>query len=86
MDAWKIDDASFLIRNPEGLFNYWWAGCLQSDEFCKLADLIVADSLAQHEALAATPPDHKWIDDSMEVGGYGEPFSLDTSYCVPVEK
>jgi hypothetical protein len=82
--VWEVDPVSFLIQDASGLFNYWWAGCLMSDKFCSLNELMQPEFVSEMQDLSNSQPTHKFIPRSIEVGGYGEPFSFDCLECVPV--
>jgi hypothetical protein len=84
--VWNDNDKGFLVRDASGLFNYWWAGCLMADDFCTLEQMFVPDSVERMRELSETAPTHGFISNPREVGGYGEPFSMDFSECVPLDQ
>lgn len=86
VQVWKLDESSFILKNAEGLFNFWWAGCLMSDKFCTPQELFYPESIDEMLNLTLSKPTHKFIAKSIDVGGYGEPFSLDCSECVPLDE
>lgn len=85
--AWELEPGvDYLARNEQGLFNFWWAGCYQSEKFLPLAELITPDFLAKFSDIAATEPTHKECGIAcVDVGGYGEPFSMDFLSFEPIQ-
>jgi hypothetical protein len=58
MNAWDDNGEGFLVRNDEGLFNYWWAGCFQSDEWVTIDELFTPDARQAMRSLSLTAVTH----------------------------
>ena len=76
--AWELEPGvDYLSRDDRGNYNIWWAGCYQSDKFLPLEKLIAPAFLSKYAAIAETAPTHRECGDGcVEIGGYGEPFTM----------
>lgn len=77
-NAWKIDDATFLVRNSAGLVAVWWAGCLMTDFMPLLSDVVESTLLEQCERLILGAPSHRLVRVGVvDVANYGDGFSVE---------
>ena len=77
-NAWKIDDDTFLVRDPAGLVAVWWSGCLMTGFMPLLSDVVESALLEQCEQLILGAPSHRLVQVGVvDVANYGDGFSVD---------